>query len=145
MSDPSDPQLAAARARILQLDAELNVAQRNIADLTAALESNRDIGAAIGILMVTRGVEAQAAFDLLRRASQSRHVKLRDVARDVVRLRGLETSPASTAGAAAPVGSIAPPGPARQPLMRRRPVPAPPGLLGEQMVDLSQGEPRLSG
>jgi hypothetical protein len=128
MSDPSDRQLAAARARILQLDAELHTAQQNIADLTSALESNRDIGAAIGIVMVTRGVESQAAFDLLRRASQSRHTKLRDVARDVVRRRALEIEIV----------------PGRQPLVRR-PVPTPPSVLREQVVDLSQGQPRVSG
>jgi hypothetical protein len=122
MGGPADPQLAAARARILQLDAELQAAQRNIADLTTALESNRDIGAAIGIVMVTRGIESQAAFDLLRRASQSRHTKLRDVARDVVRRRGLDIAPA---GGAAPDGPIAASAPVRQPL-RRRPVPTAP-------------------
>jgi hypothetical protein len=137
LSGPSDPQLAAARARILQLDAELQLAQRNIADLTTALESNRDIGAAIGIVMVTREIEAQAAFDLLRRASQSRHTKLRDVARDVVRRRGLEFD----AAAPSPVAASAP---VRQPL-RRRPVPAPPRLSLQQVVDLSQEKPRVNG
>jgi tetrahydromethanopterin S-methyltransferase subunit F len=132
MSGPSDPQLAAAQARILQLDAELQLAQRNIADLTTALESNRDIGAAIGIVMVTRGIESQAAFDLLRRASQSRHAKLRDVARDVVRRRGLDNA---AVAASEPVG---------QPLPRR-PVPTPPSLLRQQVVDVSQERPRVSG
>ncbi len=140
MDGPADPQLAAARARILQLDAELQIAQRNIADLTTALESNRDIGAAIGIVMVTRGIESQAAFDLLRRASQSRHTKLRDVARDVVRRRGLHMTPAGIAAAEGPPTSA----PVRQPL-RRRPVPTPPGLLQQQVVDLSQEQPRVSG
>ncbi len=87
--DTSVPRLAAAQEHIRRLDAELQAAQRELADLTTALESNRDIGAAIGIVMMTRGVEPKAAFDLLRRASQSRHTKLRDVAREVVRLRGL--------------------------------------------------------
>jgi AmiR/NasT family two-component response regulator len=90
---PPDPPLAAALARILELDAELQAAKRSIADLTTALETNRDIGAAIGILMVTRGVETEAAFDLLRQASQASHTKLRDVARQVVRLRGLHETP----------------------------------------------------
>jgi hypothetical protein len=139
MSGPADAQLAAARARILQLDAELQLAQRNIADLTTALESNRDIGAAIGIVMVTRGIESQAAFDLLRRASQARHTKLRDVARDVVRRRGLEFAPVAEA-----TGPVAAAAPVRQPL-RRRPVPTPPGLLRQQVVDLNQGQPRVSG
>ena len=87
---PSDPQLAAALERILELDAELQAARRSIADLTSALETNRDIGAAIGIVMMTCGVESEGAFDLLRQASQSSHTKLRDVAREVVRLRRLD-------------------------------------------------------
>jgi hypothetical protein len=79
------------------------------------------------------------AFDLLRRASQSRHAKLRDVARDVVRRRGLESAPA------APIGSIAPSASNPRPVVRRRPVPTPPNLVTEQIVELSQEKPRVSG
>jgi AmiR/NasT family two-component response regulator len=94
---PSDPQLAAALERILELETDLQAARRSVTDLTTALESNRDIGAAIGIVMVTRAVESEAAFDLLREASQSRHTKLRDVAREVVALRELAAAPAAPA------------------------------------------------
>jgi GAF domain-containing protein len=48
--------------------------------LERALESNREIGIAIGILMA-RGLHSrEQAFDALRRASQRLNVKLRDIA-----------------------------------------------------------------
>lgn len=52
--------------------------------LRAALETNRDIGVAIGILMATKLVTKQAAFDALRITSQHTHRKLHLVALDVV-------------------------------------------------------------
>jgi AmiR/NasT family two-component response regulator len=55
-----------------------------VANLKLALEHSRDIGAAIGILMATRKVTREAAFDLLRQASQCSNVKLRVLALDVV-------------------------------------------------------------
>ncbi|MFC5142612.1 ANTAR domain-containing protein [Actinomycetospora rhizophila] len=45
-----------------------------------ALDSRDVIGQAKGILMERRGLDAGAAFDVLRRASQDLNVKLRDVA-----------------------------------------------------------------
>jgi hypothetical protein len=52
--------------------------------LRTALDSNRDIGVAMGILMATQLVTKQQAFDVLRIASQHSHRKLRDVALDVI-------------------------------------------------------------
>ena len=49
----------------------------------AALESRDIIGQAKGILMVRHRVSAAEAFDLLRRTSQDRHLKLREVAERV--------------------------------------------------------------
>jgi GAF domain-containing protein len=55
--------------------------ERERADnLERALESNREIGIAIGILMARGPQTREQAFDLLRRASQHLHVKLRDIA-----------------------------------------------------------------
>ncbi|HEY0167928.1 MAG TPA: GAF and ANTAR domain-containing protein [Jatrophihabitans sp.] len=51
--------------------------------LRAALESNRDIGIAIGILMATKLVTKQQAFDALRITSQHTHRKLHLVALEV--------------------------------------------------------------
>jgi transcriptional regulator with GAF, ATPase, and Fis domain len=49
-----------------------------------ALQSRDVIGQAKGILMAREGVDAQEAFDMLRRASQRLNVKLRDVASGVI-------------------------------------------------------------
>ncbi len=56
-----------------------------IDQLRMALESRDLIGQAKGILMASRRVDAATAFELLRRASQSRNVKLRDLAELVAR------------------------------------------------------------
>ena len=55
----------------------------------AALESRDVIGQAKGILMARHMLSAQDAFDLLRRTSQSQHVKLRDLARRVAEVGAL--------------------------------------------------------
>jgi transcriptional regulator with GAF, ATPase, and Fis domain len=52
--------------------------------LNTALTTSRRIGAAIGILMVTRQTTEEKAFELLRESSQRRQRKLREVADDVV-------------------------------------------------------------
>lgn len=53
-------------------------------NLRRALESNRTIGVAIGILMTRKLATRQQAFDLLRIASQHSHIKLRDLAEYVI-------------------------------------------------------------
>lgn len=55
-----------------------------VENLQIAVLSNREIGAAVGILMAIRQVPAAAAFELLRSASQRRNLKLRDIAAEVV-------------------------------------------------------------
>lgn len=55
------------------------------AHLEFALNTNRRVGAAMGILMIQHRIAEDAAFLLLRNASQRSHRKLRDVADDVVR------------------------------------------------------------
>jgi len=52
--------------------------------LAAGLESNREIGKAIGLLMAFHKVSDAEAFDLLRKASQDMNIKLAQVAREVV-------------------------------------------------------------
>ncbi len=52
-------------------------------NLQLALENRDVIGQAKGILMARRGLTADAAFDELRRASQRRNVKLREIADSV--------------------------------------------------------------
>ena len=84
---------APALALIDQLTAELAKARQTAIDLSTALESNRAIGAATGILMARHQVTQQEAFDLLRIASQTRHVKLREIAREVVDTGALAGTP----------------------------------------------------
>ena len=52
--------------------------------LEAALRSSREIGMAMGVLMSRGRMTQDEAFDLLRRASQHLHRKLRDIAADVI-------------------------------------------------------------
>jgi ANTAR domain/GAF domain len=52
--------------------------------LAEAVQSNRDIGAALGVLMARLLVTREQAFDLMRIASQRSNRKLRDVAQDVL-------------------------------------------------------------
>jgi GAF domain-containing protein len=52
--------------------------------LKEALQSNRRIGMAIGILMALHRIGEQQAFDTLRIASQHTHLKLRDIAEEVI-------------------------------------------------------------
>jgi hypothetical protein len=59
-------------------------AHRNLDGLHAALESNRRVGIAIGILMTRLRITGGTAFDLLRRASNDRNVELRLVAEEVI-------------------------------------------------------------
>jgi GAF domain-containing protein len=53
-------------------------------NLATALASNRRIGMAVGILMAAHKITDEQGFDLLRIASQNRHVKLRHIAEEVV-------------------------------------------------------------
>lgn len=64
----------------------LRLAERDelISTLRVALRSRSGIDQAIGILMAQQRCDAPTAFDLLRSASQSRNVKLRDVAAQIV-------------------------------------------------------------
>jgi PAS domain S-box-containing protein len=73
----------------------LDQAQARADQLSEALQSNRDIGAAIGILMAQHRVTKEQAFDLLRRASQEKHLKLHNIALDVLDTGVLEFSPST--------------------------------------------------
>ncbi len=85
-----DVSLVRSRAMASACGGALEVARRVTAqlalneDLKAAMASRRFIDQALGILMAQQHCDADAAFDLLRRASQNSHRKLRDVAVDLV-------------------------------------------------------------
>ncbi|MCW2523773.1 MAG: hypothetical protein JWO63_2108, partial [Frankiales bacterium] len=72
---------------MLATHAAIALAQADAVDqnqnLQIALDSNRTVGVAIGILMATYKVTEVQGFDLLRLASQHSHRKLHDVALDV--------------------------------------------------------------
>lgn len=53
--------------------------------LEEGLTTNREIGAAVGILMATHGISQTEAFELLSSASQRLNRKLRDIAAGIVR------------------------------------------------------------
>jgi hypothetical protein len=62
----------------------LHESEDRVANLETALESNREIGAAIGVLMAYHKVTHDEAFAILRAVSQRMHRKLRDIANEVV-------------------------------------------------------------
>jgi AmiR/NasT family two-component response regulator len=62
----------------------LDEAENRSANLEQALSSNRQIGAAIGILMAMHKLPSDRAFALLREASNNTNRRLRDVADQVV-------------------------------------------------------------
>jgi GAF domain-containing protein len=61
-----------------------NDSQSMMRNLRAALITRSTIGQAQGLLMQRRGLTAGNSFDLLRKASQERNVKLRDLAGSLV-------------------------------------------------------------
>ena len=80
--DVTDPlrDVAAEEAVVEQLAR----ARERIANLEVALQTNRDIAMAIGIIMARRGLGPDAAFAELRQVSQRRQVKMRELAAVVV-------------------------------------------------------------
>jgi transcriptional regulator with GAF, ATPase, and Fis domain len=58
------------------------------ASLRRGLLSNREIGKAVGILMMLHELNEDEAFELLRRHSQALNIKLAEVARAVIENRG---------------------------------------------------------
>jgi len=58
------------------------------ATLRRGLLSNREIGKAVGMLMLLNDISEEEAFDVLRRYSQDLNIKLSDVARKVITQRG---------------------------------------------------------
>jgi transcriptional regulator with GAF, ATPase, and Fis domain len=60
----------------------------DVATMRRGLLSNREIGKAVGMLMLLHGVSEDDAFDMLRRYSQDLNIKIADVARTVIEHRG---------------------------------------------------------
>ncbi|MGV0634881.1 GAF and ANTAR domain-containing protein [Mycolicibacillus trivialis] len=89
-SDTPDAFDTAAAERAVVLAAFASVAVNavvrgeDVATLQRGLDSNREIGKAIGMLMLLNGVSDADAFDMLRRVSQETNVKLAKVAAQVI-------------------------------------------------------------
>ena len=63
----------------------MSVANRDRADsLRRGLESNREVGKAIGLLMAAHHIGSDEAFEVLRKASNDMNMKLTEVAREVI-------------------------------------------------------------
>lgn len=58
--------------------------RRRAANLEQALDSNREIGKAIGLLMAAHNVSSEQALEMLKHASQNMNRKLRDLAAEIV-------------------------------------------------------------
>jgi GAF domain-containing protein len=80
LGDMLASQAAVALRNAQTFDEVLNVVEQ----LNEALMSRDTIGQAKGILMARFGLDADAAFDLLRVTSQERNIKLRSLAADLV-------------------------------------------------------------
>ena len=52
-------------------------------DLRRGLDSNREIGKAVGVLMAVHSIDADQAFDVLRSASSRTNTKLAQIAAQV--------------------------------------------------------------
>lgn len=94
MGEAFSPQ-AAVSAHNAQL---LDQAERLVAQLQQALTSHAEIDQALGVVMSRTGATAQAAFDRLRAQSQTRSVRLTDIAHEVLgqavrRARAQHTDP----------------------------------------------------
>jgi ANTAR domain/GAF domain len=81
--DQLDIGIGATLSLIASIALRHGIEQRRRENLEIALESSRVIGMAMGILMSSKLLTADQAFDALRRASQDSNRKLRDVALDV--------------------------------------------------------------
>ncbi len=95
------------------------------ASLRRGLLSNREIGKAVGMLMLLNGFTEEEAFDLLRHHSQSLNIKLADVARTVIENRGQLPPPPPPPPPRAPPAHPHPP-PPRPPTQNPRRGPPPP-------------------
>jgi GAF domain-containing protein len=82
--DDLDVGTAAILSSFASVTLQRLTAERKVENLEIALESSRQIGAAMGILMARRLVTKDQAFELLKTASQHLHRKLRDIALEVI-------------------------------------------------------------
>ena len=83
-ADARDGELDRLRRDLAQCRADLATATELAGQLQAALQSNRRIGMAVGVLMERHKLTPDLAFDRLHEASSLGNIKLRDLAEDVL-------------------------------------------------------------
>ena len=66
--------------------------ETTVGQLRQALQTNRTIGTAVGMVMTQFGLDQQRAFQVLVRSSQQGNRKLHDIAAEVVRTGSLPES-----------------------------------------------------
>lgn len=76
-------ELVVARVSRDLLDVRLARRDHDVEHLLTALDTNRTIGIAVGVVMVTQRCTATEAFELLKAASQNQNRKLREIAEDI--------------------------------------------------------------
>ena len=74
-------------------------AREQAATLRQGLQSNREIGKAVGLLMAAHHISGQEAFELLRSTSQELNMKLAHVASQVIEGQESQFGHTSAAGA----------------------------------------------
>ena len=75
-------------------DLAVDAAETTVGQLRQALQSNRTTGTAVGIVMSRYELNAELAFQALRRTSQQSNRKLHEIAAEVVRTGALPDAPA---------------------------------------------------
>ena len=83
-ADDLEARAVVDRELIAELQTDGVLRQEHVAELEAALISSRTIGAAIGILMGSRGLDQVDALKVLKETSQRTNTKLRDLAQTLV-------------------------------------------------------------
>jgi hypothetical protein len=87
--------LAVRAAKVLRIAVRLDAAKGLSRDLLQAMRSRSVINVATGILMAQSRCSQTEAFELLAKVSNTRNVKLRVIAEEI--LRRFDNSPAGTA------------------------------------------------
>lgn len=84
--DQHEAALFTTQAAFLLANAQAYWDARTLSEnLQQAMESRGEIEQAKGIIMATMGIDADAAFEQLRQQSQYENIKLRDIAREIVK------------------------------------------------------------
>ncbi|MDT0183437.1 ANTAR domain-containing protein [Microbacterium sp. ARD31] len=82
--DQLQEHVALDRQLIAELQADGFVSREHVAQLEKALATSRTIGAAVGVLMASRGVGQDEALRLLREASSRANTPMRELAEVIV-------------------------------------------------------------